>query len=53
VGSILGGPAAAFLKQTTGSWNAVFIIVAVLDAVTAVLAITVLRQMRRRHLQAG
>ena len=28
VGSILGGPAAAFLKQTTGSWNAVFIIVA-------------------------
>jgi OFA family oxalate/formate antiporter-like MFS transporter len=53
VGSILGGPAAAFLKQTTGSWNAVFIIVAVLDAVTALLAITVLRQMRRRHLQAG
>jgi OFA family oxalate/formate antiporter-like MFS transporter len=53
VGSILGGPAAAFLKQTTGSWNAVFIIVAVLDAVTALLATTVLRQMRRRHLQAG
>ena len=32
VGSILGGPAAAFLKQTTGSWTAVFIVVAVLDA---------------------
>jgi MFS transporter, OFA family, oxalate/formate antiporter len=49
VGSILGGPAAAFLKQTTGSWTAVFIVVAVLDAVTALLAITVLRSMRRRH----
>jgi oxalate/formate antiporter len=49
VGSILGGPAAAFLKQWTGSWTAVFIVVAVLDAVTALLAITLLRQLRRRH----
>jgi OFA family oxalate/formate antiporter-like MFS transporter len=49
VGSILGGPAAAFLKQTTGNWTAVFMIVAVLDAVTALLAITVLRAMRQRH----
>ena len=49
VGSILGGPAAAFLKQTTGSWTAVFIIVAALDAVTALLAITALRAMRQRH----
>ncbi len=48
VGSILGGPAAAFLKQTTGSWTAVFIVVAVLDAVTALLAIGVLRGMRQR-----
>src|SRR6516164_2400165 len=49
VGSILGGPAAAFLKQMTGSWTAVFIAVAVLDAITAFLAITVLRRMRQRH----
>ena len=28
VGSILGGPAAAYLKQVTGSWSSVFIIVA-------------------------
>ncbi len=49
IGSILGGPAAAFLKQTTGSWTAVFIIVAVLDAVTALLAATALRTMRQRH----
>ncbi|HEV3160767.1 MAG TPA: oxalate/formate MFS antiporter [Xanthobacteraceae bacterium] len=53
VGSILGGPAAAFLKQTTGSWTAVFIAVAVLDAITAALAITVLRRMRQRHFAAG
>jgi len=50
VGSILGGPAAAFLKQTTGSWTSVFILVAILDAVTALLAITVLKSMRQRHL---
>jgi MFS transporter, OFA family, oxalate/formate antiporter len=53
VGSILAGPAAAFLKQTTGSWNAVFVVVAVLDAVTAILAITALKSMRRKHLAAN
>jgi MFS transporter, OFA family, oxalate/formate antiporter len=53
VGSILGGPAAAFLKQATGSWTAVFIVVAVLDALTALLAITALRSMRQRHLSAA
>jgi len=52
VGSILGGPAAAFLKQSTGSWTAVFVLVACLDALTAVLAITILKQMRRRHFEA-
>jgi MFS transporter, OFA family, oxalate/formate antiporter len=53
VGSILGGPAAAFLKQTTGSWTSVFIIVAFLDALTALLAITALRTLRSRHLRAS
>jgi MFS transporter, OFA family, oxalate/formate antiporter len=53
IGSILGGPAAAFLKQTTGSWATVFIVVAALDAITAALAITALRTLRRRHLAAG
>ena len=53
VGSIFGGPAAAFLKQATGSWTAVFILVAGLDALTAILAITALRALRRRHLEAG
>jgi oxalate/formate antiporter len=50
VGSILGGPAAALLKQATGGWTAVFVIVAGLDLLTAILAITVLRRMRQRHL---
>ena len=53
VGSILAGPAAAFLKQQTGSWTAVFIVVAVLDAVTALLAITVLRSHAGKHFAAG
>jgi MFS transporter, OFA family, oxalate/formate antiporter len=53
VGSILGGPAAAYLHQRTGSWTAVFILVAVLDAVTALLAITALRGMRQRHFAKG
>ncbi len=53
VGSILAGPAAAFLKQETGSWTAVFIVVAVLDAVTAVLAIAVLKPMRQKQLAAA
>jgi OFA family oxalate/formate antiporter-like MFS transporter len=52
VGSILGGPAAAFLKQSTGSWTTVFVLVACLDALTAVLAVSVLKQMRRRHFEA-
>jgi oxalate/formate antiporter len=53
VGSILGGPAAAYLKQATGSWTSVFIVVAILDIVTAFLAITALKAMRKRHFAAG
>jgi OFA family oxalate/formate antiporter-like MFS transporter len=51
VGSILGGPAAAKLHDATGSWLPVFILVACLDVLTAVLAITVLRRLRQRHLR--
>ena len=51
IGSILGGPAAAYLKQWTGSWTAVFIVVAVLDMLTALLAISVLKAMRKRHFE--
>jgi oxalate/formate antiporter len=53
VGSILGGPAAAYLKQWTGSWTTVFILVACLDALTALLAIAVLKPMRKAHFEKG
>jgi MFS family permease len=49
VGSILGGPAAAFLKEATGSWTIVFLLVACLDALTALLAIGVLKALRRQQ----
>ena len=49
VGSILGGPAAAFLKETTGSWTIVFLLVACLDALTALLALSLLKTLRRRQ----
>ncbi|MBO0756376.1 MAG: MFS transporter, partial [Bradyrhizobiaceae bacterium] len=51
VGSILGGPAAAFLKDQTGTWTTVFILVACLDVLTALAAITVLKRMRRLHFE--
>jgi OFA family oxalate/formate antiporter-like MFS transporter len=51
VGSIFGGPAAAFLKDQTGSWTTVFILVACLDMLTALAAITMLKRMRRRHFE--
>jgi OFA family oxalate/formate antiporter-like MFS transporter len=52
IGSILGGPVAALLVQISGSWATVFVLAACLDVLTAVLAITVLRPMRRRHAQS-
>jgi hypothetical protein len=53
VGSIFGGPAAALLREQTGSWTAVFILVAFLDALTALLAMTLLKTMRRTHFEAA
>ncbi len=53
VGSFLGSSMAAHVKEWTGSWTAVFILVAALDALTALLAITVLKSMRRKHFEAG
>jgi MFS transporter, OFA family, oxalate/formate antiporter len=53
IGSVLGGPAAALLQESTGSWTPVFVLVACLDALTAFLALAVLRPMRQRHLRAS
>lgn len=53
VGSLLGGPVAAYIYQTQGSWFPVFIIAIVLDIVTAILAYFVLKPMRRNWLGLG
>ena len=50
VGSVLGGPVAAWLHQSTGSWVPVFAVIITMDFATALLAIAVLRPMRRRWL---
>jgi MFS transporter, OFA family, oxalate/formate antiporter len=52
IGSILGGPLAAWMHESTGSWASVFIVVIVLDFITALLAIAVLKPMRARLLAA-
>jgi oxalate/formate antiporter len=49
IGSILGGPLAALLREQTGSWLPVFTIVIALDALTGILALAVLKPMRRAY----
>jgi oxalate/formate antiporter len=50
VGSIFGGPLAAYLHGVTGSWIPVFALVIACDLLTALLAIAVLKPMRQRYL---
>ncbi|MGQ4275082.1 oxalate/formate MFS antiporter [Terrihabitans sp. B22-R8] len=49
VGSVLGGPVAALMYAATGGWGLVFTVVIAMDVLTALLAIAVLKPMRRRH----
>ena len=49
IGSILGGPLAALLREQTGSWLPVFVIIIALDALTGILALTLLKPMRRAY----
>jgi oxalate/formate antiporter len=53
VGSILGAPVAAMLFERTGSWLPVFYTIIVLDVLSGLLALFVLKGMRRRFLAAG
>lgn len=53
VGSLLGGPASAMLKTVTGSWTPVFLLVAGLDIVTAILAVLVLKPMRVQWVESS
>jgi MFS family permease len=53
VGSIFGGPLAAYLHQVTDSWIPVFAVVITLDILTAIIAIAVLKPMRQKYLRAN
>ncbi len=48
VGSILGAPVAAMIFEKTGSWIPVFGLVIGMDILTGLLALFVLKPMRRR-----
>jgi len=50
IGAIFGGPLASLLHDATGSWTPVFSVAIGADLLTAVLAITLLKPMRRRFL---
>jgi OFA family oxalate/formate antiporter-like MFS transporter len=53
VGSVLGGPLAALMHDATASWTPVFATVICMDLTTAVLAIVLLKPMRRKFLSAS
>ena len=52
VGSVLGGPLAALLHESTGSWIPVFNLVIAMDLLTAALAFLALKPMRSKFLAA-
>lgn len=49
VGSIFGGPMAAWLHEQSGSWVMVFVVVIALNFLTALLAIAVLKPLRAKY----
>ncbi len=53
IGSVLGGPVAAWMHDFAGSWFPVFWLIIFLDGLTALLALFVLKPMRRARLQRG
>ncbi|HEY1856775.1 oxalate/formate MFS antiporter [Acidocella sp.] len=53
VAGVLGGPLAALLHKATGSWMPVFELVIAMNFVTALLALFVLKPMRRRWLTSS
>ncbi len=50
VGSVLGGPVAAAIRESTGSWIPVFTVAVIMDVLTGLLALFVLKQMRKNYL---
>jgi oxalate/formate antiporter len=52
IGSVLGGPLAALLHDKAGSWLPVFVIIITMDALTGLLALFVLKPLRKRYAAA-
>lgn len=52
VGAILGGPLAALMFQSTGSWTSVFVTAITANFATALLAILVLKPMRTKYMNS-
>ena len=52
VGSVLGAPVAAYLAEQTGSWLPVFGIIIAMDVITGLLALFVLKPMRKSYTAA-
>jgi MFS family permease len=53
VGSILGAPVAAKVFELTGSWMPVFALIITMDVLTGLLALFVLKPMRRYRMAAA
>jgi oxalate/formate antiporter len=53
IGSVLGGPVAAWMHDSAGSWFPVFWLIIFLDGLTALLALVVLKPLRSARLQRG
>ena len=53
VGSVLGGPVAALMHDATGSWLPVFSLIIVMDVLTGLLALFVLKPWRTAWLGGG
>jgi OFA family oxalate/formate antiporter-like MFS transporter len=51
VGSVLGGPVAAAIHDSAGSWVPVFVIAIGMDVLTGLLALFVLKKLRANYIQ--
>jgi predicted MFS family arabinose efflux permease len=49
VGSVLGAPVAAYIAERTGSWLPVFGIIIAMDVLTGLLALFVLKPVRKSY----
>jgi hypothetical protein len=48
VGSVIGGPLAAWLHEATNNWTIVFEAMIVMGLMTAIMAVAVLKPLRQR-----